>query len=75
MDAITAAVLNIAMDRQSQQLDSNASLVREAKKSDAAVLQLLDAAKALEQPSAGGQSSSNGSQASSGRGSILNLIA
>lgn len=48
MDAATSAVLSIAIDRQGQQLQFNANLVREAKRSDAAVLQLLDAAKSLE---------------------------
>lgn len=74
MDAITSAVISIGMERQSQQLQANASLVREAKKSDAAVLELLDAAKATGQLGSG-QSTAQGDASASGKGSILNLLA
>ena len=62
------------MERQAQQMNANAALVREARRSDAAVLQLLDAAKAAEQ-SAGGQQSAAQDATSGGKGSILNIIA
>lgn len=74
MDAITSAVLSVAMNKQGQQVQTNAVLLREAKKSDAAVLQLLDAAKALEQPSSGQQNATSG-HAVGGKGSIVNLTA
>lgn len=74
VDGITAAVINVGMERQAQQMNANAALVREARRSDAAVLQLLDAAKSME-GSSNGQQNQTSDSTSSGKGSILNIIA
>jgi hypothetical protein len=74
MDAITSEVLKVAMNQQAQKVQANAALLREAKRSDAAVLQLLDAAKALEEPSAGGRSTPEG-RPEGGKGSLVNFTA
>lgn len=74
MDPITAAVISVGIERQSRQTDANASLLRAAKRTDAAVIQLLDAAKSLEQAAAGDQQSTSG-HTSDGKGSIISIIA